>query len=114
MDKIQSYRDLIVWQKAMVVVTLIYALTEKYPQEERYALVRETRRSVISIPSNIAEGKYRGSRKDFAKFLNIAFSSGAELETQIEIAIRVGIIVPEEVKEVQFVLTISYYLKPIT
>lgn len=92
MGEIRSYKDLLVWQRAMNVVAMTYELTNEYPRLEQYTLVRETRRSAISIPSNIAEGKYRSSRKDFKKFLNIAFSSGAELETQIEIAIKVKVV----------------------
>ena len=72
----------------MEMVVAVYGLTEKYPKEELYGLTRETRRSAISIPSNIAEGRFRGTRKDFLHFLRIAYSSGAELETQIEIAKR--------------------------
>ena|SRR3989338_4625218 len=83
---INSYKDLIVWQKAMELVVEIYKLTESFPKEELYGLTSQIRRSVISIPSNIAEGSRRVSRKDFRNFLMIAYGSGAELETQIEIA----------------------------
>jgi four helix bundle protein len=83
-----SYRELIVWQKAMELVVAVYKLAGDYPKEETYGLTSQTKRSVVSISSNIAEGRYRGSRKDFANFLRIAYASGAELETQIEIAKR--------------------------
>lgn len=86
--KIQSYRDLIVWQRAMDLVVALYELTKKFPKTEVYGLTAQMRRSVVSIPSNIAEGRMRGSRKDFRQFLIVAYSSGAELETQIEIAKR--------------------------
>ena len=86
--KIESYENLIVWQKAMDLVVIIYELTEKFPREELYSLTSQMRRSAISIPSNIAEGSRRGSRKDFRHFLLNAFGSGAELETQIKIAKR--------------------------
>jgi four helix bundle protein len=89
MNKINSYRDLIVWQKSIELVVAVYILTEKYPREEIYGITNQSRRAAISIPSNIAEGKYRGSKKDFCNFLRIAFGSGAELETQIEIAKRI-------------------------
>lgn len=72
----------------MELVVAIYTLTEKYPKEEIYGLTNQSRRAAVSIPSNIAEGKYRGTKKDFSNFLRIAFGSGAELETQIEIAKR--------------------------
>ncbi len=70
----------------MELVSEIYNLTEKFPKEEQFGLVTQMRRCAISIPSNIAEGRYRGTKKDFIQFLRIAYSSGAELETQIEIA----------------------------
>jgi len=86
---IKSYKELIVWQKSIELVAEIYKLTKQYPREDIYGLTSQTRRSAISIPSNIAEGRNRGTRKDFAQFLRIAFGSGAELETQIEIAKRI-------------------------
>lgn len=86
--KVASYRELIVWQRSMELVTAIYELTEHYPKSELYGLTSQTRRSAVSIPSNIAEGRRRGGRKDYCYFLRIAFASGAELETQVEIAKR--------------------------
>jgi len=86
--QIRSYRDLIVWQQSVELVTILYELTQKFPKEELYGLTSQLRRSAVSIPSNIAEGKSRKTKKDYIKFLNIAYSSGAELETQIEIAKR--------------------------
>jgi len=85
-ETIHSYKDLIVWQKSMTLVTEVYQLTSQYPKEEMYGLVSQSRRCSVSIPSNIAEGRRRGSKKDFRQFLVIAFSSGAELETQLQIA----------------------------
>jgi four helix bundle protein len=85
---IQSYKDLIVWQKAMDLVVYVYEITEKYPKEELYGLISQTRRCAVSIPSNIAEGRRRSTRKDFKQFLSISFGSSAELETQIEIVKR--------------------------
>lgn len=82
---VESYKDLIVWQKAMELVVLIYELTQEFPQSEMYGLTSQMRRAAVSIPSNIAEGRRRGSRKEFRQFLSTAFGSGAELETQIEI-----------------------------
>ena len=83
---INSYKELTVWQKSVKLVVELYLLTEKFPKEEIYGLTSQMRRSAVSIPSNIAEGRTRGSRKDFTQFLRIAYSSGAELETQIEIS----------------------------
>jgi len=64
----------------------VYGLTKKFPSSEIYGLVSQMRRSAISIPSNIAEGRRRGTRKDYLQFLRIAYGSGAELETQLLIA----------------------------
>src|SRR3989344_2744548 len=85
---IQAYRDLEVWQKAMSLVVEIYKLTEQFPKEEVFGLASQMRRAGVSIPSNIAEGRYRSTRKDFAQFLSIAYGSGAELETQVELVKR--------------------------
>jgi len=83
---IYSYKELIVWQKAVALSVAIYELTERFPREEVYGLVSQMRRAAVSIPSNIAEGRLRGTRKDFLQFLRIAHGSSAELETQIIIA----------------------------
>ena len=83
--KLVSYKDLIVWQKSMRLVIEIYKLTEKMPREEMYGLTSQMRRSSVSIPSNIAEGRRRGSIKEYRQFLMIAYGSGAELETQVEL-----------------------------
>jgi four helix bundle protein len=84
-EKINSFKDLIVWQKAMNLALEIYKLTEKLPREEMYGLTSQMRRCAISIPSNIAEGRRRASRKELERFFVIAYGSGAELETQIEL-----------------------------
>ncbi len=87
---IYSYKDLIVWKKAMELVDSIYELTEEFPSHQNYRLVDQMQRSAVSIPSNIAEGSRRRTSKDYANFLRIAYASGAELETQIEISLRRG------------------------
>ncbi len=84
--EIKSYKDLIVWQKAIEVSKKIYLLTKSLPLEELYGLCSQMRRAAILIASNIAEGGSRGTRKDFIQFLRIASSSTAELQTQIVIA----------------------------
>jgi four helix bundle protein len=81
-----SYRDLLVWQEAVRLAKEVYLITSNFPKEEIYGLTSQMRRSSISIASNIAEGRSRGTRKDFVQFLRIALGSEAELETQIEIA----------------------------
>ena len=83
---LSSYKELHVWQRAMELVVSVYKVTVNFPKEKIYGLTSQIRRSAISIPSNIAEGRMRGTRKDFVQFLRIAYASGAELETQIEIS----------------------------
>jgi len=103
-NKIYSYRDLIIWQKSKQLVILIYNITKNFPKEEVFGLTIQIKRCSVSIPSNIAEGQRRGSKKDFRKFLLIAFGSGAELETQLEIAkeLKFGII--ENYSEIESIL----------
>lgn len=86
---IASYRDLRVWQLSMDLVAAVYHLTAKLPADERFGLTSQMRRSAISIPSNIAEGSRR-SRRDYAKHVTYSYGSGAELETQLELVIRLG------------------------
>ncbi len=86
---IHTYKDLIVWQKSIDLVVEIYRLTGKLPIKEQYGLTSQMRRAAVSIPSNIAEGKLRGHDKEHRRFLLIAFGSGGELETQIEIVKRI-------------------------
>ncbi len=83
---ISSYRDLIVWQKAIELVTEIYKLTDLFPKNEIYGLTNQARRAAVSIPANIAEGCARGYRKEYRQFILIAYASGAELETHLLIA----------------------------
>ncbi|MBI5079466.1 four helix bundle protein [Candidatus Wolfebacteria bacterium] len=85
---INSYKDLIVWQKSIELVVEIYHLTNLFPKSEIYGLTNQMRRSAVSISSNIAEGYSRKHRQEYIQFIRIAFGSGAELETQIIIAKR--------------------------
>ena len=78
-----NFKELIVWQKARVLVVEVYKITRNFPEEEKYALTSQIKRSVISIPSNIAEGAGRNTEKDFSHFLDIALGSANELESQI-------------------------------
>ncbi len=78
-----SYKELIVWQKSYQLTLLIYKASKNFPKEETFNLVSQIRRSALSLPSNIAEGNYRGSKKEHLQFLRISFASGAELETQL-------------------------------
>jgi len=95
---IMHYRDLLVWQKAMDLVVEIYRLISGFPKEEKYVLSDQMRRAVISIPSNIAEGQARRSTKEFIHFLSIAKGSLAELETQIEISVRLSFLTRSDTK----------------
>ena len=88
---IQSFRDLLVWQKAMTLAERVYSTTEGLPRSETYGLGSQMRRAVVSIPSNIAEGKAIGGR-GYLRHLRIALGSEAELQTQIELAARLKLL----------------------
>ena len=81
-----GYKNLIVWQKSILLTKQIYEITHQFPKEELFGLTSQMRRAVVSIPSNVAEGSRRVSKKDTNNFYSIAFGSASELETQIEIA----------------------------
>src|SRR5205085_2616124 len=83
---LESYKNLIVWQKSIQLVKEMYIISDKMPKMETYILVSQMLRAVISIPSNIAEGYKRNYKKEYLQFLRIADASAAELETQIIIA----------------------------
>lgn len=91
-----SYKDLLVWQKSVDLTERIYRLTEQFPDNEKFGLISQMRRASCSIASNIAEGKGRGSRKDFLQFLRIALGSVYELETQLIICQRLGLGINED------------------
>lgn len=96
--KVKTYTDLIVWQKAILLVKDVYALTKAFPKEEIYGLTSQLRRAAVSIPSNIAEGQGRGSRNEFVHFLGMAKGSLCEVQTQIHIAKELGYIDPADEK----------------
>ncbi|HEX2792368.1 MAG TPA: four helix bundle protein [Candidatus Paceibacterota bacterium] len=89
----QTYRDLIVWQRSIELVTAIYQLTNAYPKSELFGLTSQMRRAAVSIPSNIAEGYARKSRKEYIQFLRIA-----ELETQLTITRNLALVTEEKLK----------------
>ena len=95
-----TYRDLKVWQRAMSLVESIYKITAKLPREEIYGLAAQLPRAAVSIPSNIAEGHARDSTKDYLRFLSIARGSLAELETQLLLCQRLGLLSQLDVDEV--------------
>jgi four helix bundle protein len=80
---VQSFKDLIVWQKSFSLVKSVYKLSEDLPERERFGLISQLQRAAVSIPSNIAEGSERGTRKDYIQFLRVALGSSVELETQL-------------------------------
>ena len=86
MSDIRTYRDLLVWQKGIALVTLLYQETKSFPREEVYGLTSQMRRCAVSIPSNIAEGHGRSTRKEYLRYLEVALGSLRELQTQIVIA----------------------------
>lgn len=100
-DSIQSYRDLSAWQRARELVAAVYELTAEFPQDERFGLTAQVRRSAISVPSNIAEGYGRGARADYIRFLRIARGSLFEVEAQITLASDLGFITSDECEQMQ-------------
>ena len=100
MTPIRTYRDLLVWQKSMVLVTEIYRKSQRFPVQEQYGLTSQIRRAAISIPSNIAEGFGRQSTGDYLRFLNIAVGSLFEVQTQIEIALNLQFINESDFEEI--------------
>jgi four helix bundle protein len=90
MGGIQSYRDLVAWQKAFEMGIAVYALTKTIPDHERYGLTSQMRRSAVSVASNIAEGYGRQSRTDYVRFPKVARGSLYELETQMLFAVELG------------------------
>ena len=94
---INSYRDLNVWQKSMELARVIYGLVKFLPREEVYALSDQMRRAVVSIPSNIAEGYYRNSTRDYIRFLSMAKGSLGEIETQLLLCENFGYLQNEQI-----------------
>src|SRR5271169_3937830 len=88
--KISSYRDLVVWQKSVELVTAVYTVTSSFPRQEVFGLTSQLRRCAVSVPSNIAEGQGRATKGEFVQFLSHARGSLFELETQVLIAGELG------------------------
>jgi len=87
-----NFKEIIAWQKAKELTSIIYKLTREFPQEERYALTSQVKRAVVSISSNIAEGSGRRTTKDLSHFLDIAVGSAFELESELLVAIELEFI----------------------
>jgi four helix bundle protein len=99
--EIRNYRDLLVWQKSMEIVTAIYQTTARFPKHEIYGLCSQAQRAAVSIPANIAEGHDRESTKEYLRHVAIALGSLAELETLLSIAARLGYLRPEADESLQ-------------
>lgn len=94
-----NFRDLKLWKVAMDLAVIVYDLTAKLPDTEKFGLISQMRRAVVSISSNIAEGSGRGSSAQFAQFLGFAQGSAFELETQLLLVERMNLLSSEEIKE---------------
>ena len=95
---IQSHRDLLVWQKAMVLAAEVYKLAKLMPKAEEYRLTSQLLRAAASVPANLAEGHARGTRKDYAHYVSIARGSLAETETFLLLATSIGLLTIEQTK----------------
>ena len=94
----KDYKELMTWQKGMLLAKELYKITEMLPKEERYGLIDQLRRAGISIPSNIAEGFGRESKNDYIRFLKIARGSLYEIETQLYLSISIGLLLKSQTK----------------
>ncbi len=95
----KPHKKLDVWQAAMKSTTMVYKLTDKFPEEEKFGLVSQMRRAAISIPCNIAEGAARRGKREFRNFLSMAQGSLSELDTQLELSILLGYVKAEDLRE---------------
>ncbi len=98
--EVKSYKDLVLWQKAMDMTEAVYRVSGELPGDERFGLISQIRRAAVSVPANIAEGHQRASTKDFLRFLSIASGSLAEVETLVELAFRLHSIQTTSVADV--------------
>ena len=95
------FRESIAWQKAMELSTAVYSATRTFPKEEQFGLTNQLRRASVSIPSNIAEGKGRLTTGELQQFLGIARGSALEVQTQLELAVRLGFGNRNELEDIQ-------------
>ena len=96
---VESYRDLIAWQKAMELVANVYLATVKLRDAERFGLVSQLRRAAVSVPSSLAEGHSRAATREFARYISMAMGSLAEIETQLLICLRLGFLTDTDVRD---------------
>ena len=99
MKRKHNFKELQIWQKSRVLVKDVYKLTSDFPQSEIYGLTSQMRRATVSIPSNIAEGSGRKTNKEFSRFLEIAYSSALELETQLYLSFDLEFIIESVLEE---------------
>lgn len=95
-EKLKNHKDLEAWRQSIDLVDTVYRITKTFPHEELYGLVNQMRRAAVSIPSNIAEGAARNSKREFSQFLHVSLGSVSELETQTLISERLGYMDREE------------------
>jgi len=100
-----NYKELKVWQKSMDLVEMVYKITSKFPNEEKFGLISQIQRCAVSIPSNIAEGAGRNSNKEFRNFLGIANGSANELNTQLLISLKIGYAKKDNLEEIFSLIT---------
>jgi len=105
MERIESHRDLVVWQKAMDLAVNVYNLCSSFPSDERFRLTSQITRAASSVPANIAEGHARASRRDYAHFLAIAKGSLMETETFLTLAVRLQYLSNGQAAEAQRLIT---------
>lgn len=105
MSDIRTYKDLIVWQKSIQLVNIIYSLTKSFPDDEKFGIINQLRRAAISIASNIAEGFGRKTQKDRLQFFVIAYGSALEIETQLHISKELGFGNKKSIEEAESILT---------
>ena len=104
-NKILTYKDLIVWEKSVLLIKSIYMVTKKFPREELYSLTDQIRRAAISIASNIAEGYGRKSHREYLQFYSIAYGSALEVEAQLIISKELGFILNTDFDKINPLLT---------
>jgi four helix bundle protein len=104
-NTVRSFKDLIVWKKSMDMVEMVYRITQMLPPHERFGLVSQMRRAAVSVPSNIAEGYGRNSTGSYKQFLSISRGSLFELETQIDVCIRLEYFTRSDTKNIFDTLT---------
>lgn len=101
---LNSFKELTVWQKSMLLCEEVYRVTKGFPTSELYSLTSQIRRCAVSIPSNIAEGYQRGHRAEYRQFLRVAYGSAAELDTQLLLSLKIGYLKQEEYQKLNLLL----------